>query len=52
MWDSTWREDEDPVKKAEDLVKVKAEWLKKAKKKKWNEELEKELVDDYRNKLT
>lgn len=30
---------------------MKAEWLKKAKKKKWNEELEKELVEDYRNKL-
>jgi len=30
---------------------MKAEWLKKAKKKKWNEELEKELVDEYRGKL-
>ena len=30
---------------------MKANWLKNAKKKKWNEELEKEMIDDYRNKL-
>lgn len=35
----------------DEFTKMKAEWLKKAKKKKWNEELEKELIEDYRKRL-
>lgn len=52
MWDVTWREDEDPKVKADELQKTKAEWLKKAKKKKWNDDMERELVEEYRRKLT
>ena len=34
------------------MAKIKAEWLKKAKKKKWTDEDEKNLVLEYHNKLS
>lgn len=59
MWDIIWKEPTniDPTVeelkfKADELAKSKAEWLKRAKKKKWNEEMEKELYDGYRKRLT
>ena len=56
MWDVVWREPTDltpeEIKaRADQLTKDKAEWLKKAKKKKWTDEMEKELVEDYKRKL-
>lgn len=57
MWEVVWREpqetDGEPEKKAKDdeIAKIKAEWLKKAKKKKWGEEDEKNLVADYRKRV-
>lgn len=57
MWEVPWREPQDadaePEKKARDdeLAKIKAEWLKKAKKKKWGEEDEKNMLADYRKRV-
>lgn len=31
---------------------MKATWLKNAKKKKWNDEMEKELIEEYKSKLS
>jgi hypothetical protein len=33
------------------MDKVKAEWLKRTKKKKWGEEEDKQMMEDYRVKL-
>lgn len=59
MWDTVWKEPtemnttpEELKLKADELARNKNEWLKRAKKKKWNDEMEKELSDDYRKKLT
>lgn len=56
MWEYTFHEPEDltPEKakaKLEEFTKMKANWLKNAKKKKWNDEMEKELIEEYKTKL-
>jgi hypothetical protein len=35
----------------EEIDKVKAEWLKKAKKKKWGEEEDREMVNEFKKKV-
>ena len=58
MWDTTWYApsnndltDQEIKAKAEEIARNKAEWLKKAKKKKWTDEMEKELIEEYKKKL-
>ncbi|CAD8058113.1 unnamed protein product [Paramecium primaurelia] len=56
MWEYTFHEPEDltPEKakaKLDEFNKMKANWLKNAKKKKWNDDMEKELIEEYKNKL-
>ena len=34
------------------MAKIKADWLKKAKKKKWTDDDEKNLITEYKNKLS
>lgn len=56
MWEWTGRlaprerepTEEEKKKENDDLARIKAEWLKKAKKKKWTEDDEKQLVEKYR----
>jgi hypothetical protein len=59
MWEYTFKvpSDNDPTPeeikaKNDELTKIKAEWLKKAKKKKWTDDNERELIEDYRKKLS
>jgi hypothetical protein len=57
MWEVAWMAPQeatfevDVKVKADELTKNKAEWLKKAKKKKWNDEMEKELIEEYRRRF-
>ena len=56
MWQTTFRQptdnDEEDLKiKKDQMDKVKAEWLKRTKKKKWGEEEDKQMMEDYRVKL-
>lgn len=56
MWESTTKvaprerepTEEEKKKEADDLAKLKADWLKKTKKKKWTEDDEKQLIEKYR----
>lgn len=60
MWDYVFRPPlnerdftEQEIKIFEDeKQKIKAEWIKKSKKKKWTEEDDKKMIDDYRNALS
>ncbi len=56
MWQTTFRQptdnDEEDLKiKKDQMDKVKAEWLKRTKKKKWGEEEDKQMMEEYRVKL-
>ena len=57
MWEVPFREPlqtdtEDDLKaRKEEVDKIKAEWVKKAKKKKWGEEDEKEMVNEFKKKV-
>ena len=56
MWEVPFREPleadspEDLKARKEEIDKIKAEWVKKAKKKKWGEEEEKEMVNEFKKK--
>lgn len=57
MWEIPFREpletdtEEDEKVRKEEVEKIKAEWLKRAKKKKWGEEEEKEMINQYKSKV-
>jgi len=56
IWDAVYipyLEDQEKKKKLlDDEAKIKAEWLKQAKKKKWTDEDEKALLEGYKKKLS
>lgn len=57
MWQVPFRQPldtdtEDDLKaRKQEVEKIKAEWLKRTKKKKWGEEEEKLMVEDFKNKV-
>lgn len=59
MWEYNFKvpSEQDPTpeeikQKNDEINKIKAEWLKRTKKKKWTEENEKEMIEDYKKKFS
>lgn len=60
MWDYVFRPplnerdftDQEMKLFEDEKTKIKTEWIKKTKKKKWVEEDDKKMIDDYRNALS